>query len=221
MANELTLRRTNEFITWFGHVSQVTSCHLIIGVRRGSAVTRHNLFVCSTPPLATFSRYNITPASSPSNFKQLILTSFQLQSAAMGIDAGFDMDPPLSKGVVDRHNWDKFINFIKDHYKDDIQVEIKPNYINFKAGEHPKLPFEGHKFLRFSSKVSGSTAMTSGVERYIETVARVAHLHFGSRVKYWNEAADKYGIYDWKKVNESIRSYEQVRHAFLPTVAPH
>jgi hypothetical protein len=133
----------------------------------------------------------------------------------MGIDAGFDMDPPLSKGVVDRHNWDKFIVFIKEQYKDDIQVEIKPNYINFKAGEHPKLPFEGHKFLRFSSKVSGSTARTSGVERYINTVTRVARVHFGSRVKYWNEGADKHGIYDWTKVHESIRSYQQVRHVLL------
>jgi hypothetical protein len=132
----------------------------------------------------------------------------------MGIDAGFDMDPPLSKGVVDRHNWGRFIDFVKEQYKDDIQVEIKPNYMNFKAGEHPKLPFEGHKFLRFSSKVSGSTAKDSGVERYIDTVTRVAQVHFGSRVQYWNEAADQHGVYDWKKVHESIRSYEQVRGAY-------
>ncbi|KAF2007394.1 hypothetical protein P154DRAFT_410780, partial [Amniculicola lignicola CBS 123094] len=139
----------------------------------------------------------------------------------IGIDARFNIDPPLSKGVVDRHNWDKFIDFIKDHYKDNIQVEIKPNYINFKAGEHPKLPFKGHKFLRFSSKVSGSTAMTSGVERYINTVARVACVHFGSHVKYWNEAADQYSIYGWKKVNESIRSYEQPDESKLPTSIAH
>jgi hypothetical protein len=42
----------------------------------------------------------------------------------MGIDAGFDMYPPLSKGVVDRLNWGRFIDFIKEHYKDDTQVEI-------------------------------------------------------------------------------------------------
>lgn len=135
----------------------------------------------------------------------------------MGIDAGFDMVPPLSKGIVDRHNWRKFIDFIKEHYNDDAQVEIKPNYINFKAGEHPKLPFEGHKFLRFSSKVSGAIAAASGVERYINTVTRVAQVHFGSRVQYWNEGADQRGSYDWNKVHESIRSYEQVRHGAIAT----
>jgi hypothetical protein len=47
------------------------------------------------------------------------------------------------------------MNLIKDHYKDDAHVEVKPNYISFKAGEHPTLLCEGHKLLRFSSKVSG------------------------------------------------------------------
>lgn len=128
----------------------------------------------------------------------------------MGIDAGFDMIPPLSKGIVDRQNWSRFIEFIKKHYKDDAQVEIKPNYINFNAGEHPKLPFEGHKFLRFSSKVSGAIATNSGVEHYIDTVTRVAQVNFGSRILYWNEAVDQHGVYDWNRVHESIRSYEQV-----------
>ncbi|KAK0609069.1 SET domain-containing protein 5 [Lasiodiplodia hormozganensis] len=105
----------------------------------------------------------------------------------MGIDAGFDMD----------------------HYKDDVQVEVKPNYIEFKAGEHPLLPFEGHKFLRFSSKISGSIASTTGVESYINTVTRIAKVHFGSRVQPWNECFDQYGEYDWDEVNESMRSYEE------------
>ena len=80
----------------------------------------------------------------------------------MGIDAGFDMVPCLSKGAVDRRNWQSFIKTIKEHYQNDDLVEVKPNYIAFKAGEHPLLPFEGHKFLRFSSKISGSHA--EGVE---------------------------------------------------------
>lgn len=131
----------------------------------------------------------------------------------MGIDAGFDMVPRLSKGIVDRHNWDRFINFIKNHYKDDNQVETKSNYILFKAGEHPILPFEGHKFLRFSSKVSGPTAAATNVESYIDTVTRIAKAHFGSRARYWNDGFDQCGEYEWAEVLESIRSYEQVRHA--------
>lgn len=131
----------------------------------------------------------------------------------MGIDAGFDMYPRLSKGIVDRQNWGRFIDFIKEYYKDDTQVEIEPNYINFKAGEHPKLPFEGHKFLRFSSKVSGSTASDTKVDSYIDTVTHIARTRFGSRIRYWHEGADEFGTYDWNEVNESFRSYEQVSGA--------
>ena len=128
----------------------------------------------------------------------------------MGIDTGFDMYPPLSKGVVDRQNWGRFITIIKEHYKDDTRVEIKANYIEFDAGEHPMLPFEGHKFLRFSSKVSGSTAAATKVHSYIDTVTRIAQTCFGSRIHCWNEGADEFGAYDWNEVNKSLSSYEQV-----------
>ena len=126
----------------------------------------------------------------------------------MGIDAGFDMVPRLSKGAVDRHNWQSFIKIIKERYQNDDRVEVKPNYIVFKAGEHPLLPFEGHKFLRFSSKTSGHHA--KGVEDYIDTVTRVAQVNFGSRVRYWDEALDQRGFYDWREVHDSFKSYEQV-----------
>ena len=45
----------------------------------------------------------------------------------MDIDAGFDRIPHLSMGAVDRHNWDKFINFGKEYYKNDdlIRVSIR------------------------------------------------------------------------------------------------
>jgi len=101
----------------------------------------------------------------------------------MGIDAGFDMVPCLSKGAGDKQNWQSFIKVIKEYYQNDDLVEIESNYLKFKAGEHPRLPFEGHKFLRFSSKISGSHA--KGVEKYIDTVTRVAQVIFGSRVQYW------------------------------------
>lgn len=130
----------------------------------------------------------------------------------MGMDAGFDMVPRLTKGAVDTRNWEQFLELIKSHYKDDMRVERKQNYILFKAGEHPSLPFEGHKLLRFSAKVSGSIAADSGVEAYIDTVTRIAQVHFGSRVQYWHEGFGRYGHYDWDEVNDSLRSYEQVRH---------
>jgi len=126
----------------------------------------------------------------------------------MGIDAGFDMVPCLSKGAVDKQKWQSFIKVIKECYQNDDLVEIKSNYLKFKAGEHPRLPFEGHKLLRFSSKISGSHA--KGVEIYIDTVTRAAQVIFGSRVQYWNEAADERGFYNWQDVHTSIESYEQV-----------
>lgn len=131
----------------------------------------------------------------------------------MGINAGFDMVPRLSKGAVDKRNWQSFIKVIKERYQNDDLIEIKPNYIKFKAGEHPLLPFEGHKFLRFSSKISGSDA--KGIEEYIDTVTRVARVSFGSRVRCWNEISDERGFYNWQDVYTSIESYEQVCYSIL------
>lgn len=131
----------------------------------------------------------------------------------MGIDAGFDMVPLLSKGAVDKHNWQSFIKVIKERYQDDKLVEIKPDDLQFKVGEHPLLPFEGHKFLRFCSKTSGNHA--KGVKEYIDTVTRVARVSFGSRVRSWNEAADEWGFYNWQEVHSSIESYEQVCFVIL------
>ena len=134
----------------------------------------------------------------------------------MGIDAGFDMVPRLSKGTVDRQNWHSFIETIKEYFRDDDLVEVKANYIIFKSGEHPRLPFEGHKFLRFSSKISGSHA--KGIEEYIDAVTRVARINFGRRVRYWDEGNDQFGFYDWDEVNKSLRSYEQVCY-YVPDFA--
>ena len=93
------------------------------------------------------------------------------------------MVPRLSKGAVDQKNWQSFIKVMKERYQNDNLVEIKPNYLIFKADEHPRLPFEGHKSLRFSSKVSGSHG--KGVEKYIDEVTLVARVSFGSRVRRW------------------------------------
>lgn len=131
----------------------------------------------------------------------------------MGIDAGFDMVPRLSRGTADTQNWGRFINVIKDHYKDDAQVETTTNCILFKVGEYPSLPFEGHKFLRFSSKVSGATG--SRALRYINTITALAKANFGSRIQYWSDAFDQLGHYNWDEVNESLKSYDEVRGDFL------
>lgn len=131
----------------------------------------------------------------------------------MGIDAGFDMVPPLSNAPLDGQNWQSFIKIITEHYQNDNLVEVKPNHIVFKIGEHPLLPFDGHRFLRFSSKISGSHA--NGVEEYIDTVMRFAKANFGPRVRYWNETFGKGGFYSWQEVNSSFRFYEQVRCAIL------
>lgn len=113
----------------------------------------------------------------------------------MGINAGFDMAPPLSKGMVDKRNWQDFIDAIKKQYKDDEAVEVKPNYIVFKEGEHPTLPFEGHKFLRFSAKILGSHA--GPVQKYLDEVTLLAKIRFGSRVQVWDEGTEVWGHYDW------------------------
>lgn len=133
----------------------------------------------------------------------------------MGIDAGFDMVPRLSRGTGDAQNWARFISVIKEYYKDDAQVETTPNYILFKAGEHPRLPFEGHKFLRFSSKVSGQIATESRAESYINTVTALAKASFGARIQYWHEASDQLGHYNWNEVNEPLKSYDEVWRELL------
>ena len=55
------------------------------------------------------------------------------------------MVPRLSEGAVDKQNWQSFIEVIKEIYQNDDLIEIKTNFLEFKAGEHPKLPLEGHK----------------------------------------------------------------------------
>jgi hypothetical protein len=97
----------------------------------------------------------------------------------MGCDAGFDTVPPLTKSDTDKRDWNQFIDTVRTRYQDDERVEIKLHYIEFNAGEHPLLPFEGHKFLRFSSKITGAKVDATGVEYYIRAVNRIAQDHFG------------------------------------------
>ncbi len=104
----------------------------------------------------------------------------------MGIDRGFDMIPRLSEGTKDKQSWATFIELVKQQYANDKLVEFKPKYIEIKAGEHPTLPLDGHKFLRFSAKISGSHA--GKVDQYICAIYELAKLQFGARVRFWNDA---------------------------------
>ncbi|KAI9799127.1 MAG: hypothetical protein M1825_004894 [Sarcosagium campestre] len=108
--------------------------------------------------------------------------------------------------------WKSFIESIKNLFETDDLVEIKPNYLIFKAGEHPRLPFEGHKFLSFRSKLTRN----EGIDRYIDTVTRAARAVFGSRIHVWNDAADQLGYYDWAQVLRSIKSYTQPDESGIP-----
>nr|POE53543.1 hypothetical protein CFP56_28765 [Quercus suber] len=125
----------------------------------------------------------------------------------MGVDAGFDMVPRLTKGAEDKRDWDGFIQEVKNHYLFDGRMAIMSTHLLFDAGEQPTLPFDGHKFLRFSSKVSGSSTAGS----IIRTISRIAETRFGSRICYWNEGADSYSFYDWLAVNASLMCYDKVR----------
>jgi hypothetical protein len=125
----------------------------------------------------------------------------------MGFDAGFDMVPRLTNSEQDRLMWQEFVESVHEAYENDDQVEFKARYIEFKTSEHLRLPIEGHKFLRFGSKISGQDGQQA--EEYIKEVTRLAS-GFGSRIRRWSETDGRYGFYDWEDVKESLRSCEQV-----------
>ncbi|KPM44218.1 hypothetical protein AK830_g2356 [Neonectria ditissima] len=122
----------------------------------------------------------------------------------MGIDAGFDMVPRLTTGTADKKDWEMFLDSVATYYQDDDKVVAEPYGLRFKVGEHPVLPFEGHKFLRFSSKISGRDGRA---EDYILIVSRIAKRIFGPKVYRWREGGEMTGYYGWAEVNESIASY--------------
>lgn len=129
----------------------------------------------------------------------------------MSAVAGFDMVPPLSTEASDQQKWTSFIEAVKAFYQDDPEIEIMPNWIDFFAGDYLRLPYEGHKFLRFCSGISHSTAAISDIEGCIELVTCLAQAYFDRRIHRWDERRDQRGVHDWDAVNESIQSYEQVR----------
>ena len=123
----------------------------------------------------------------------------------MGFDCGFDMVPRLDASKSNKDRWLAFIDVLKKVYNEDPVFQVQPRVITFQVGEYPRLPLEGHKFLRFSSKVSGPR--TAAAEPYIRQVYRVAREIFGQQVQFWHELHDNLGHYDWDAVNKSFKSY--------------
>ncbi|CAJ2507326.1 Uu.00g085120.m01.CDS01, partial [Anthostomella pinea] len=126
----------------------------------------------------------------------------------IGINAGFDMVPRLSQSVEEKALWEKFIHSTQTHFNDDAQVENKPYWIEFKLDDHRKLPFEGHKFLRFSSKIQRANGETTEMDKYVNAVTRIAQGIFGHRAQYWNEGRKEQCSYEKREVKESYKFYE-------------
>ncbi|PNP85936.1 hypothetical protein FNYG_00992 [Fusarium nygamai] len=120
--------------------------------------------------------------------------------------SGFDMVPRLSSRAEDQQRWDEFIERVMFVYEGDSEVEIKDNYIKFEAGEQLLLPFEGHKFLRFSSTPNDDLF---SAEIYIDVLRVIACEFFDFRVRGWREQENEFGYYSENEVNDSLRLYEQ------------
>ncbi|KAF4437247.1 SET domain-containing 5 [Fusarium acutatum] len=123
----------------------------------------------------------------------------------MDIEVGFDMVPRLSSGAGDQQAWKEFIDHVRAVHHDDSKVKVRAYYIEFEVGEHPFLPFEGHKFLRFSSKLNSN----GNVEHYIYSIIRLTRLYFGPRVHPWNDGLNQFDYYSWSEVHDSFRLYNQ------------
>jgi hypothetical protein len=121
----------------------------------------------------------------------------------MGFDCGFDIVPRLQDTPNDNAKWKAVMDEVTITFLHDPVVVTKAKYLEFQVGEYPLLPFQGHKLLRFSSKISSER--TQNAEQYIKAVCRIAKRHLGEQVQFWHEAADNYGHYDWGAVNESFK----------------
>jgi len=110
---------------------------------------------------------------------------------------------PKHHFVKTQAKWAAFLNEVKEKYKTDNNVTIfKWGSIVFEQGEHPSLESDGHRFRRFSSKITGSHC--GHVQTYLDEVKMIAKRHFGGRVIPWSELAyDNECIYGWKEVYDA------------------
>ncbi|KAF5622978.1 SET domain protein [Fusarium sp. NRRL 52700] len=112
---------------------------------------------------------------------------------------GFDMLPRLSSGGKDQDTWKHFSDNVKTTFKDDDKVKVRDNYIQFDVGQNSFLPFEGHKFLRFSGNPLS----------YSHIVLVIMRMFFGPRVREWDDICGECGYYSQNEVSDSVRLYEQ------------
>ncbi|KAG6115185.1 hypothetical protein E4U14_001036 [Claviceps sp. LM454 group G7] len=120
----------------------------------------------------------------------------------LGLVMGFELVPPLTTREEDKFRWQEFLSDFKQMHLRDPRVEWKDNYILFKFGERPMLPYEGHKFLRFSSE--GHEAIA---DKYVQNLHWFAKRHFGDRARFWDEMAGQSAHYPMAKVRKSWKSY--------------
>ena len=128
----------------------------------------------------------------------------------MGFDCGFDLFPPIqSDSSLDTEKWARFIATVLRHYEPDSdqdyassEVEIlhHKGIFDFCVGEHPRLPYDGSKFRRFSSKISGG--LTYNAEPVVRKVARIAKEVFGDRTSFWHETGGGRGSIAWSPWND-------------------
>jgi len=128
----------------------------------------------------------------------------------MGNHQGFDFFPPLKDNDTDNKKWALFLEAVLSHYREekDGVIEFTPaDDIVFAVGEHPWLPGpnKGHRFRRFSAKVSGS--LCGNVRHYLQMVEEICESHFGypSRVRHWREYGNEgepEAFYEWSQVLE-------------------
>lgn len=111
----------------------------------------------------------------------------------MGFDCGFDIYPPLERTKANQEQYELFLRKVLDTYRLQdgngaeqgigdsvvrVNAESEESYIEFEVGEHPHLPRRCDHFLRFSSKVSGSSL----AEPYIRGVYKIAKQRLGDQV---------------------------------------
>ena len=144
----------------------------------------------------------------PNQAPNLHIASLQFPLWLMGIDAGFDLYPPLqASSPSDTTRWDHFLNAIKLKYTTDPNVKVRDSGdVVITQGEWPELLKEGHKFRRFSSKISGSHA--GEVERYLSEVYKIARTYFPGKVHWWSEfgyEGEPEPKYGWAEVYDAAR----------------